>query len=478
MERKIINKEKVFIITVFILSSMCLSFLLRESLHKSLFLFLTILIWIVSTFYTKSISFSSLLYILFVLPFNVTLQLPYSVHILGTEVLLSTPFIAGIYVNYLIPTVSILDIAILLLLASVVVENSFSFYWKMIKDWRNGIIILFVVLITQALILNNFLSLFNSIRLFLYILFFITVIVKFKRKVSSKVYSTILLVFLFNTIIQGVISIIQFSRGASLGMNSIGESQVVAGMQGSSFLELGGQLFLRGYGTFPHPNLLAGYLLLSILVGILFFTKNKILPTILIIFSFIALLFTFTRVSILLAGIFFLVIFVKKIIGKRYILSSFLPTLLLERFMNLFSNRDSGLNDRVLLFKKSFEILKENWFLGVGIGNFVKSMEKVIPRTARGIPLLQPVHNIFLLSISELGSIGFLSLVYVFFYFCMSNIKKWNLIRSLVILYILIIGSFDHYLFSLPQGLMIFSLLLVILCLDHLYNDKENVEKN
>lgn len=478
MERKFINKERVFIIIIFFLSSICLSLLFQESSYKSLFLFLTILIWGVSIFYTRSISLSSFLYILFVLPLNVTLQLPHSVHILGTEVLLSTPFVSGIYVNYLVPTVSILDISVLLFLASVVVENGISVYWRLLKNWKNGVLIFFIILITQALMLSSFLSLFNSIRLFLYILFVITIVVEFKKKFSPKTYSSVLLIFLSNTIVQGVISMIQFTRGSSLGMNFIGESQVVTGMQGSSFLELGGQLFLRGYGTFPHPNLLAGYLLLCILVGILFFERQKILSTILIIFSFVILLFTFSRVSILLAGIFFLAIFMKKIIKKKYILSSFVPTLLFERFMNLFNNGDSGLNDRILLLKKSFESLKDNWFLGVGVGNFVKSMEKMIPRTARGIPLLQPVHNIFVLAISELGSIGFLSFVYVLFYFCISSIKRWNLIKSLVVLYILIIGSFDHYLFSLPQGLMIFSLLLIILCLDHLYDDKEDIKKN
>ena len=478
MKRKLINKERLFIIIVFFLSSICLSLLFQESSYKSLFLFLTILIWGVSIFYTRSISFSSFLYILFVLPFNVTLQLPHSVHILGTEILLSSPFVAGIYVNYLVPTVSILDVGVSLFLSSVIVEKGIYVYWRLLKNWKNGVLIFFIILIAQALMLSSFLSLFNSIRLFLYILFVITIVVEFNKKFSPKTYSSVLLIFLSNTIIQGVISMIQFTRGSSLGMNFIGESQVVTGMQGSSFLELGGQLFLRGYGTFPHPNLLAGYLLLCILVGILFFERQKILSTILIIFSFIVLLFTFSRVSILLAGIFFLAIFMKKIISKKYILSSFIPSLLFERFMNLLNNGDSGLNDRILLLKKSFEIFKDNWFLGVGIGNFVKSMEKLIPRTARGIPLLQPVHNIFILAISELGSIGFLSMVYVFFYLCISSIKRWNLIKSLVVLYVLIIGSFDHYLFSLPQGLMIFSLLLIILCLDHLDDDKEDVEEN
>jgi F0F1-type ATP synthase assembly protein I len=131
-----------------------------------------------------------------------------------------------------------------------------------------------------------------------------------------------------------------------------------------------------------------------------------------------------------------------------------------ERLSNLFTGGDTSWGDRVGLMESSFSVIRENILTGVGLGRFVDNMGDTVPRGGSGILLLQPVHNIFLLFISEIGLIGFTlfsTLLYFFF-----KKREWSLRLVIGLIAILIIGMFDHYLLSLPQGLAVFLLILVI----------------
>ena len=74
-------------------------------------------------FFSKNIFLSSFLYILITLPFNITFQIPQSVQIFGNDILLYSPYVEGVYVNYLVPTLSILDLGVILLLLSSLLHN-------------------------------------------------------------------------------------------------------------------------------------------------------------------------------------------------------------------------------------------------------------------------------------------------------------------------------------------------------------------
>jgi O-antigen ligase len=126
------------------------------------------------------------------------------------------------------------------------------------------------------------------------------------------------------------------------------------------------------------------------------------------------------------------------------------------------------------------EVIKENFFLGTGLGNSIRAMEDYIPRSSNGILILQPVHNVFLLLFSELGVFGFVSFFYILIRIFLENFKRLTYFKITVLLSIVIIGFWDHYLFSLPQGLGIFLFLYVLLVLDlrGLDYDKENGDKD
>ncbi|KUK67488.1 MAG: Uncharacterized protein XD87_0099 [candidate division WS6 bacterium 36_33] len=465
------KREFLFIAIIFFLFFAFSPFLLRESPGKSFVIFLSLLSWLGLFIHTKNIIFSSLLYIFLILPFNITLQLPLTVEILNTEVLLANPFVEGIYVNYLVPTLSILDLGILLALGSIVMAKGPSLYKTLFKDFKNGLLILFVFLLLQNVFLFSLNSLLFSLRLFSLILLFLSLSrimrkEKLDKKVKRRVLNSGIAIFLINVLIQGTLGVIQFKRGSSLGVDFLGESVIVSGMMGSSFVELSGQVFLRAYGTFPHPNVLGGFLLLAMFLGIYIYKEKKIRGSLLIILSFFFMIFTFSRITLLLAIVVILVFLLKEFLfRKSNSLWSFSlsPLLLLERFLNLFNSGDRSWSERLDLVKASFKVIKQNWLLGVGGGNFVEGMEGFVPRTSRGILLTQPVHNIFLLYMSEFGILGFVIIFYVLFYEIIKNIKKISIYGGLILFVILVIGLFDHYFFSLPQGLVIFFSFLFLL---------------
>ena len=422
-----------------------------ENISKALIIFIIIVIWNILGVLLKDFVKASFISLLIVLPFNITYQLPFDIE----------TFINGISVNYLIPTLSIVDFIIVILFLSMIFEKKISLGWKGFSFLK--IFILFsIFLIVQIAFIGNFLTFFNSIRLLLYIFTFYNLQKDLKDILSDKTLVIILIISILSVLFQGVLALLQFSGGSSVGLSFLGESNVVNGMIGSSFLELNGALYLRGYGTFPHPNVLGGWLIFNILLGWYLFDnmkRKRDYSIILMVASSLVLVLTFSRIVLLVCGIIWLSFIIKTFVNSKNKSFGFV-SLLSERVANLFNGGDTSWSDRLNLIKSSFYIIKDNLLFGVGLGNFTQNMGDTVPRSEKGILLLQPVHNIFLLMVSELGLIGtglFGTLLCFFF-----KNRKWSLRFVLVLISIFIIGMFDHYMFSLPQGLGLFFLMIVL----------------
>jgi O-antigen ligase len=401
---------------------------------------------------------ASFLLLLLILPFNITYQLPYQ--ILGVEI--ANPFVNGIIVNYLIPTLSILDLSVFLILISILLTKKIDLKWKGFSFLK--MFILFAVyLVVQSIFKGSFLSLFNSFRLLLYIFTFYSLFKIIKSVFNQKIYKYILVGSIFLVLLQGIVALLQFSGGTSLGLSFLGESQVVSGMRGSSFLELNNSLYLRGYGTFPHPNIFGGWLIFNILLGWFLFGnmhKKRDYAVILMGISSLVLVLTFSRISLLVCLLIWIAFIVKSFVNSKRIKNFAFFGLISERFMNLFTGGDTSWSDRVGLMESSFHMIKQNLLTGVGLGGFIENMGDTVPRSSNGILLLQPVHNIFLLIVSEIGLVGF-GLFSTLIYFFFKN-RDWGLRFVMGLVGIFIISMFDHYLFSLPQGLGVFFFMVLL----------------
>ena len=113
------------------------------------------------------------------------------------------------------------------------------------------------------------------------------------------------------------------------------------------------------------------------------------------------------------------------------------------------------------------EIIKENRFRGVGWGGFVTAMDDY---TGEGLlPYLhQPVHNIYLLIAAESGVLALV--VFLFFLFGIVR-HAWVSRGEPILRYVLVltffgflaISFFDHYLWTIQQGSLMFWVVLGLL---------------
>jgi hypothetical protein len=257
-----------------------------------------LLIWNILGVYLKDFIKASFLTLLLTLPFNIAYELPLTF----LDIQLSNPFVDGVIVNYLVPTVFLLDLGVILLLFSIIIQKGIKLKSKGLSFLK--IFIIFgIFLLLQSILKNSFISLLNSLRLLLYLFTFYNLGISIKKLLTNRMLVYLLIVSLLLVISQGLIALLQFSGGTSLGLTFLGESKVVSGMRGSSFLNLNGSLYLRGYGTFPHPNVFGGWLIFNILLGWYLFNnmkKKRDYSIILMGLSSLVLVFTFSRISFLL----------------------------------------------------------------------------------------------------------------------------------------------------------------------------------
>jgi O-antigen ligase len=235
--------------------------------------------------------------------------------------------------------------------------------------------------------------------------------------------------------------------------------------------------FLRAYGSFPHPNVLA-YFLLFVLVLLWFgiiqrsFRLPQWTSLILITISSLCLLLTFSRLTIILYGVFLLYFFTTKLHGKIKYISVTVLTLSFSLFLLLFAQRFSlsaligeDTQNRIELLRIGWDIFIRHVFFGVGVYNFFY-YEIAYQHTISPV-LLQPIHNVYLWVLVQTGLAG--GVVFLLFLAQTSSrfIHKLKEKKSmlgepffLLFLGFLIVGIFDHYFLTLQQGQLMTTLLL------------------
>jgi O-antigen ligase len=235
--------------------------------------------------------------------------------------------------------------------------------------------------------------------------------------------------------------------------------------------------FLRAYGTLPHPNLLGGIVLVSLLgTSSLFLTSKKANYPVLILHSLgiILLVITFSRSAWLglLAGLGFLILKSRCFDRKRLFL--FLAGSILTILLTLYPLRELVLTrvsnapvateqlaifGREWLSQQAMDMFSAQSFTGVGIGSFILELASYAPDGA----IIEPVHNIFLLALSELGILGLL-LVLALFILIGFNIfraqKQPAILASAAVIGLGVISLFDHYLWTLAPGRVLLALTL------------------
>ena len=222
---------------------------------------------------------------------------------LGKHFWPSFSYISGIRVDYLSPTIYLTDILIFLLFATWLIpifKNR-----KEISKIKNKIanikwIFLVVFLAFGIIFSKSPLTGFYGLLKLLEFVFFGFYVSQTQLRLQ-----TITTIFAIGVLGESILAIAQFFHHGSLNglFYFFGERTFIGETPGIANAVLQGELVLRPYGTFPHPNVLAGYLTIALAMVISNFqfpisNYRKIFYGGAIIVGTIALFLTMGRVTI------------------------------------------------------------------------------------------------------------------------------------------------------------------------------------
>jgi hypothetical protein len=316
-------------------------------------------------------------------------------------------------------------------------------------------------------------------------------------------------IIILSGLIQAIIGIIQFFLQKSIGLFWLRESLISPDILGVAKVILNGEKYVRAYGLMPHPNVLGGFLLFSVIITFSYkklfhacppkncstwnnfgWVEQIIAPfsllrrrvgdevhyrwifRLILTIQLLALILTFSKSAIigLLIAIIFIYTpfsFIRRRAGDevrlfhmeqktphpnlllikekelnvprgtfldgwnnfgkmkqfRFIILSAL-IILLSTFIIIRPNLDSllfnSLNERLFYLNVPRGTFESDPIFGLGAGQSVLSMQKYFPQKLE-FWQYQPVHNVFLLILSELGLIGsglFIWWLWKFFHAC------------------------------------------------------------
>lgn len=371
----------------------------------------------------------------------------------------------GLRVDYLSPTLYFSDVLIILLISLSFSEKLIGSLFQYLR--KPPLLLFLCILILGVFLSKNIPAGIYGIIKIIEFLFLTLAIAKNIQKFRLRI---ILPATICGILFESILAIIQFQKGGSLGglFYFLGERFYNGATPNIANASLGGELVLRPYATFSHPNVLAGYLVISMLILALAMSskyKENSLYYLAIFFGTVGLMLTLSRTAIIIWALVLLTLLFKKI--NRIAL--FIPLVLggailfpqiMQRFGSI-SLVDSSFADRINLAKASVQMIIHNPILGVGINNFLNNVS-YYNFSASPVFMVQPVHNIILLTISQTGIICGA----VIFYYAAKLFLYTSSYAKILLLAFLGLGMFDHYFLTLQQGQILLCLILAVAIAD------------
>lgn len=371
-------------------------------------------------------------------------------------------YVLGIRVDYLSPTIYFIDLIwIGLFLSS---NKIFK-----IKNFKFVYLLLFLFVVINILAAENKgIAVYRWLRVFQVI--WTLGILKSKSREVKKFLVWIIPVWILG---EGLLALAQVVNGGSLNgwLYFLGERRFNFNTIGIAQMSVLGEGLVRAYGTFSHPNSLAGFVLviLSWWVFIKNNFKNKVGWWVIFWIGILTIFLSGSRLiwvlTLLSAWIYGLIVTINK---KRFLgvslmilgISILLLGIICYKFQinNLIGGWDkNSLGKRWELNVTALKMIQQSSWVGQGMGNYLVKL----PEFQVNNYWLQPVHNILLLIISETGFLGFGILIVGLFGFYKNKVfsSKDKLILGIII----ISGMWDHYWLTLPQNWWLLTIVLAII---------------
>lgn len=385
---------------------------------------------------------------------------------------------------------SIYSIDILLALLCVLI------FWQNRKIFKlSKILSILAIWLVFLLFMGNFV--YFDLKIY-FTIKFLELIVLHETLANSKLHLKQITAYLFAIlgVFQSIIAFLQILTQGPLGLHLVGEQHIGPQVLGVAKVSISGFTFLRGYGTFPHSNILSAFLLVSVVFSFYLWAKSenvykRFIWVFVALINIFGLFISFSRAGItaLAVSIFSLLvislIFKRNIKKSSYILGIFAITTiacstvffpLLAARSNLYT--DNSTKERVYYTKIGLNMVKNNFLLGVGAGKSVLKMEDFSPDILRPWEK-QPIHNYYLIFAAEFGIIG----LFIILYFIYKKIESiltyikqtdsmFNVNLFAILVGFLFLMFFDHYFYTIEQGQMLLWLIFGLISLE-IRNAKE-----
>ncbi len=332
------------------------------------------------------------------------------------------------------------------------------------KTWQPSKTLFGLLLFTSAAAASLLLSPFKSNLFHLLLLVKLAELPLFFLLLSHSLSKEKLLrVFVYSMAVQAAWGILQVLMQNDFGLQILGESQLSDSTAQLAKFSIHGWDLIRAYGSFPHPNVLGGFLALAFLLTWKYVDFSKKEKVFFLVLEALGLIASFSR-SALLALLLSLLIME----GRHFMKNRKLALVLAFGgliFIGLFAMRgfkllsDPAVVERLQGYIYSWNLIKLHP-LGLGFSHYTLFLDGVTEA-----PLMpweyQPVHNIFVLLAVELGlPLFLLCIVGTSLVFSKANFKKEGLS---LLCFILVIGLLDHYLLTLEQGRLLLMVTLLLL---------------
>lgn len=358
-------------------------------------------------------------------------------------------YLSGVRIDYLAPTIYLTDIIVFFLFLLNI--KTVARFLKQKTVFFLLLLFVFNILFSQSPII----SIYRYIKVFELLIVFIL----FRNKIIDA--KKILFGFVAGGVFELILVILQFVNKHSLQglFYFFGERYFTLSTPGIAKASWQGLEILRPYGTFSHPNSLAGFYLLIYF----YFLVNKKINKFLILKYFslfvfsLLIFFSFSKVAILT----YLILNTKYFILNTQktcrfcILGKFLIIVTIALIFLQVKADPLSLNKRLDLSANAVKIISQHTLTGVGLGNYLISQNQFPIKYSYFFQ--QPVHNIFLLFTSEVG----LATSAIIFWFLGKLIK--NYLNKEVFIYVLLVvfmtGFFDHYWLTLQQNFLLLPLI-------------------
>ncbi len=415
-------------------------------------------------------------------------------------------YVSGVLVDYLIPSIYLTDILVLATLALWVVDEflrlylfhnfSFKSYALTFKSFFNRRVVIIGYLLLMFILSLLFATDFSFAPSFYkfgrYLLFSLLAVYTYFNYSNKDDFNKISTLLASSALFQSFISLVQWVNGRSFFNNYLffGEQPFTYKTPGLVYKDYFGELKLAPYGTFPHPNVLSGFLVFVLLVLLMYTFKKGLKPLVVCAWLYSLIILLLTKGSVAIFGFLLGIAFFGLYIGLRFLVVKYVAkgshsvkeaavgklraallivvvlffvlinALSVYSAVNMgFGSKSHSVYRRVDLINASLKMFGSHPLSGVGLNKFTLELNN--NGGVRGvIRFIQPVHNIFFLILSECGVVS-LTLFCMLLVSCFYYFSRPRVFLYFVLLFVIVfISNFDHYFLTLQQGQLLFWLTL------------------